>query len=62
MIKKIVKKFSLNELNQSNVNLKYWLSQKPEDRISAVEILRRQYCGNTARLQRVVKIVSRKSC
>ncbi len=58
MIKKVVKKISLDNKNKNYEDVKYWLSQKPEDRIEAVEILRRQYCGNTERLQRVVKIIS----
>jgi hypothetical protein len=28
----------------------YWLSKTPDERISAVEILRRQYYGNSERL------------
>jgi hypothetical protein len=39
-------------------NLEYWLSRPPEERIEAVEILRRQVYGeDTPRLQRVVRII-----
>jgi hypothetical protein len=37
---------------QDHSDLSFWQSQKPEDRLSCVEKLRRQYSGNTARLQR----------
>ena len=45
---KIVNKVS----KQDNSDLEFWQSQKPEDRLSCVEKLRRQYSGNSARLQR----------
>ncbi len=40
-------------------NYKWWITKTPEERISAVEILRRQIYGNTSRLQRVVTIIKR---
>jgi len=40
-------------------NLKYWLSLLPEERISAVESLRRQSYGVSERLQRISKITKR---
>lgn len=57
MIEKTVKKYNLNDGDLIKSDLQYWLSQSPEDRISAVEILRKQYNGNTARLQRTVRII-----
>ncbi len=58
-LQKIVKKYSLREhLNEGVKNdLKYWLSKSPSERIEAVEFLRRQFHGNTGRLQRVIKII-----
>jgi hypothetical protein len=50
MIKKVVKKYRIEDLA-------YWLSKSSEERISAVEILRRQYHGNTARLQRSARVI-----
>ena len=40
-------------LHESEVrsNLDYWLSKTPEERISAVEVLRRQWCGTEQRLR-----------
>ena len=40
-------------------DLAYWQKRSPEERISAVEILRRQYYGSSGRLQRVSRIVER---
>ena len=56
-IKKLVKKSSIDKLNSIKEDLDFWLDKSPEDRISAVEYLRRQYDGNTARLQRSARII-----
>ena len=56
MIKKIVRRKKLSTSSE-NEDLKYWLSKSPQERIEAVEILRKQYDGNTERLQRVVRII-----
>jgi len=57
VIQKTVKKINLTDKEQLNSDLDYWLSRTPEERISAVEILRRQFNGNSARLQRTVRII-----
>jgi hypothetical protein len=57
MIQKTVKKLNINDKEQLNSDLNYWLSRTPEERISAVEILRRQFNGNSAGLQRTVRII-----
>jgi hypothetical protein len=59
MIKKVVKKYRIEDLSSIREDLAYWLSKSSEERISAVEILRRQYHGNTARLQRSARIIQR---
>jgi hypothetical protein len=41
-------------------NLEYWLSKTPEERLSAVEILRRQIYGDSKRLQRTARVIKRK--
>jgi len=56
VIKKVVKKRSSKKANEIRENLEYWLSKTPEERIEAVEILRRQRYGGTARLQRVIRV------
>ena len=47
----------MDKLNSIQEDLAFWLEKSPEDRISAVEYLRRQYDGNTARLQRSARII-----
>lgn len=57
MIQKIVKKAGMNEFFSIKEDLTYWLSEPPEKRVAAVDFLRRQYNGNTARLQRSARII-----
>ena len=59
MIQKIVKKHHLQERNVTYDDSAYWLSKPPEERVAAVDYLRRQYYGNSARLQRVARVVQR---
>jgi hypothetical protein len=59
VINKVVKIVALNDRNLIMDDLKYWLSKSPEERVAAVELLRRQHHGSTERLQRVVSIVQR---
>ena len=56
MIKKVVKKIRLDDINDSARDLEYWLSRPAAERFSAVEILRRQVYGDSGRLQRVVRV------
>ena len=57
LIKKVVKKSRMDERSSIQEDLAFWLDKSPEERISAVEYLRRQYDGNTARLQRSARII-----
>ena len=59
MIQKIVKKHRLQEHTATQDDLAYWLSKTPEERVATVDYLRRQYYGNTTRLQRVARVVQR---
>ena len=59
MIKKVVKKGDLSNFSEVKENLAYWLSRTPSERVAAVEYLRRQRDGSTARLQRVARVVER---
>jgi len=59
MIQKIVKKYHLQERTTTQADLAYWLSKTPEERVATVDYLRRQYYGNTTRLQRVARVVQR---
>lgn len=57
MIRKVVKIKNIKDGNSITDDLNFWLTKSPGDRISAIEYLRRQYDGNTARLQRVVRVI-----
>lgn len=59
MIQKVVKLKNLNENNSVIEDLEYWMSKTHNERLSTVEYLRRQYHGNTARLQRVARVIQR---
>ena len=54
--KKIVKKMKLGDESARN-DLAYWNSRPVEERIAAVETLRREYYGSSARLQRNARVV-----
>lgn len=59
MIEKVVRKGNLREFSEIKKNLEDWLSKTPEERVAAVEQLRRQYHGSSARLQRTARVVQR---
>ena len=59
MIKKEVNIKDLNDKNLISDDLKYWLTKSPEERVAAVDYLRRQCHGSSERLQRVVSVVQR---
>jgi hypothetical protein len=59
MIKKIISKFSLSQWHKGKDDLQYWLSKSSEERIAAVEFLRKQYYGDSAGLQRTVRVIKR---
>ena len=59
LLKTVVKKYKLSETSVKD-DLNYWLSKSPDERISAVEILRRQqYATSTPRLRRIARITKR---
>jgi hypothetical protein len=57
MIRKVVQKHRLDRDFEIRQNLEYWLSRPPEERLEAVEILRRQVYEDIPRLQRVVRVI-----
>jgi len=59
MIERVVKKIPLRKEGNPRDELNFWRTQSVEARLSAVENLRRQADGNTARLQRTAKIIQR---
>ena len=59
MIIRVVTKRPMTPSSQEQEDLAYWLSKTPAERLEAVEILRRQVHGNSARLQRVARVIKR---
>lgn len=59
MIEKVVRKGDLKDLAEVEENLAYWLSKTSDERISAVEYLRRQLNGSSTRLQRSTRVIQR---
>jgi len=59
MIEKVVTRRSLKDSGSAKSDLAYWLSRPPEERVAAVDYLRRQYYGRSARLQRTARVVQR---
>ncbi len=57
MIEKVAKKMDLVRDSTIKEDLAYWLNKTTEDRIAAIEILRRQYHGSSARLQRSACVI-----
>lgn len=60
MIKKIIKKGSINDDFIKNADMEHWATKSPQERVETVEILRRQFSGSTKRLQRIVRVVQLK--
>jgi hypothetical protein len=57
MIERVVKKLDLKRDSSIKEDLAYWLSKPPQERVSAIEILRREYHGSSARLQRSARVI-----
>ena len=57
MIRKVVNKLTLKDSSSVKGELAYWLSKTAEERIAAVEDLRRQENGSSERLQRTVSVI-----
>jgi len=57
MIQKVVRKRKLTDASSQADDLAYWLSRPPDERIEAVERLRRERYGCAVRLERVVRVI-----
>ena len=57
-IEKVITIKKLSELSSMD-DLDYWMSKSPQERIEAIEYLRKIQYGDTTRLQRVVRIIQR---
>ena len=62
MIRKAVQKQDIDKYSEIRQNLQYWLSRSPEERLAAVDVLRREYYGDSQRLQRVARVVQQAKC
>lgn len=60
MIKKVVFKTGLHRKEAAAADLQYWLGRPPVERLAAVDYLRKQFYGTSARLQRIARVVERK--
>ena len=56
-LQRIVKLTTFDEERRSRPALRYWRSRPLEERIAAVEFLRRQFHGPGARLRRVHRVL-----
>jgi len=59
MIRKVINRRDLRNFSSIKEDLIYWLSKTPEERVAAVDYLRKQYHGSTERLQRSVRVIKR---
>ena len=59
MIAKVVQKKELQDFSEIKENLAHWLSKTSDERVSAIEYLRRQLDGGSARLQRCARVIQR---
>jgi hypothetical protein len=57
MIRKVFKKTTFKEVAETNPDLAYWLSRTPQERLEAVELLRRQVPGSSTRIKRMFRVV-----
>ena len=57
MNRKVVKLHHMDEYDEVKENLRYWLTRPPEERLDAVDELRRQAYGDPQRLQRVARVI-----
>ena len=55
MVRKVLTKKKLGDVRLTD-DLEWWLARPPEERIAAVEFLRRQYHGSLPGLQRTFRI------
>jgi len=57
MIRKIVRKRTLEDSTNSDDDLAYWLTRSPEERLAAVDRFRRLFIGSAVRIQRVARVI-----
>lgn len=58
-MEKVVTRWKLGDPAAEKADLAYWLSRSPEERLAALEELRRRFYGDSPRLQRVARVIQR---
>jgi hypothetical protein len=58
-LQRVMQLTSFDEERRDRPGLRYWLSRPAEERLAAVEFLRRQFHGPDARLRRVHRLLDR---
>lgn len=58
MIRKVVQTHRMDSHSEIRQNLEYWLGRPPEERVAAVEELRREVYGDSHRRQRIARVMS----
>jgi hypothetical protein len=59
VMERTLRVLTFDEHSKGNADLEYWLTRPPEERVNAVEQLRRQHHGTGVRLQRVLRVTER---
>ena len=59
MIAKVVTRLTLREASRPASDLAFWMSKPPEERVAAVDLLRRLFYGDSVRLQRSARVIQR---
>ncbi len=59
MLRDAIKLRRKGEFDEAAENRRYWLSRPPEERVQAVDKLRREYYGTGSRLQRTARTIQR---
>jgi hypothetical protein len=57
MIEKTVTSLDLSKDSEVTQNLRYWLTKTPQQRLAAVDYLRKQLYGDSVGFQRVARVV-----
>jgi len=57
MLQKIITKHQLTDTSAIKADVEFWLKKPPEERVAAVDYLRRIHHGDTPRLQRFARVI-----
>jgi hypothetical protein len=60
MIEKVVTKRQMDDASSIKADYSYWMTKTAEERVEGLELLRRQYHGDSVRLQRSARVVQQR--